>query len=172
MVCSLYMADDFMLGCWTSQDVGLVRSLALMNCPSYLTGVACISSHPIQGQRCGVVERESVCSYYRKRRLKTLRVTFLHYTKSLFLAVNIKRFTSRVVRLFENMWQEQNRLQITWDPGQLGSENQKVSVQLARFSMRTSDVVFDSMFTLVAEQANTGEGQFIVPKGKGQGWDI
>jgi len=67
------------------------------------------------------------------------------------------------------MWQEQNPLQITWNPDHLGIENQKVFVQLARFSKRTSDVVFDSMFTLVAEQANTGQCQFIVPKGEGQG---
>ena len=87
----------------------------------------------------------------------------------MFLAVNINRVKSRVVRQLANMWQEQNPLQITWDPGHLGIENQKVSVQLARFSMRTSDVVFESMFTLVAEQANTGQCQFTVPKGKGQG---
>ena len=67
------------------------------------------------------------------------------------------------------MWQEQNPLRIKWNPGQLGSENQKVAVQLARFSMRNSDVAFDSMLTLVAEQANTGEANFSVPKGKGQG---
>ena len=67
------------------------------------------------------------------------------------------------------MWLEQRQLRVTWDPGHLGSENQKVAVQLARFSMRTSGVVFDSMFTLVGEQANTGQCQFIVPKGKGQG---
>jgi len=74
-----------------------------------------------------------------------------------------------VVRLLANTWQEQKPLRITWDQSQLGSENQKVSVQLARFSMRNSNVVFDSMFTLVAEQANTGQCQFIVPKGVGQG---
>lgn len=91
------------------------------------------------------------------------------YRQKLFLAVNIKRFTPSVVRLLANTWQEQKPLRITWDQGQLGSENQKVSVQLARFSMRNSNVVFDSVFTLVAEQANTGQCQFIVPKGEGQG---
>ena len=44
-----------------------------------------------------------------------------------------------------------------------------MAVHLARFSMRTSGVAFDSIFTLVAEQANTGQCQFIVPKGEGQG---
>ena len=107
--------------------------------------------------------RESVCWKL------NLRVSFLDYTKSSFLAVNINRFARRVVRLLGNKWKEQNPLRITWDPDHLGSESQKVSVQLARFSMRNSDVVFDSMFTLVAEQANTGQCQFIVPKGKGQG---
>ena len=91
------------------------------------------------------------------------------YRQKLFLAVNIKRFTPRVARQLANTWREQKPLRITWDQGHLGSENQKVSVQLARFSMTNSDVVFDSMFTLVAEQANTGQCQFIVPKGKGQG---
>ena len=71
--------------------------------------------------------------------------------------------------MMANTWLEQRQLQVTWDPGHLGSDNQTVAVQLARFSMRVSDVVFDSMFTLVAEQANTGQCQFIVPKGKGQG---
>ena len=95
--------------------------------------------------------RESACSYYRKKRLETLRVSFLDYTKSSFLAVNINRFTRRIVRLLGNKWKEQNPLRITWDPDHLGSESQKVSVQLARFSLRNNDVVFDSMFTLVAE---------------------
>ena len=83
--------------------------------------------------------------------------------------MNIERVTPRVVRLLANRWLEQRQLQVKWDPGHLGSENQKVAVQLARFSMRASEVVLDSMFTLVAEQANTGEAQFIVPKGRGQG---
>ena len=99
-----------------------------------------------------------------------LTITVVDCTdRSLFLAVNIKRFTPRVDRLLANTWQEQNPLRITWDPGHLGSENQKVSVQLARFATRNSVVVFDSMFTLVAEQANTGQCQFTVPKGEGQG---
>ena len=108
-------------------------------------------------------------SYHRESRPKTIRVIFLVYTKSLFFAVNIKRFTPRVARLLGNKWREQNPLQITWDPGQLGSESQTVAVHLARFSMRNGTVVFDSMFTLVTEQANTGEANFTVPKGEGQG---
>ena len=83
--------------------------------------------------------------------------------------MNINRFTPRVVRLLGNNWLEQRQVQVIWDPGHLGSENQTVNIHLARFSMTTSTVVFDSMFTLVAEQANTGEANFIVPKGEGQG---
>ena len=83
--------------------------------------------------------------------------------------MNINRFTPRVIRLLGNRWLEQRQLHVTWDPGHLGSENQTVAVHLARFSMRTSTAVFDSMFTLVTEQANTGEAKFIVPKGEGQG---
>lgn len=66
-------------------------------------------------------------------------------------------------------WFEERQLQVTWDPGHLGSENQTVAVELARFTMKKSQVVFDSMLSLIAGQANTGECQFIVPKGKGQG---
>ena len=96
-------------------------------------------------------------------------LTFIDCNNSLFLAVNINRFTPRVVRLLGNRWLEQRQLRVTWDPDHLGSENQTVAVHLARFSMRKSDVVFNSMFTLVTEQANTGEAEFIVPKGEGQG---
>ncbi len=88
---------------------------------------------------------------------------------TLSLVVNINRNRPRVNRLMANMWFEDRQLQITWDPGHLGSENQTVAVELARFSMKNDHVVFNSMFTLVAEQDNTGECQFIVPKGKGQG---
>ena len=94
---------------------------------------------------------------------------FLDYKNSIFLAVNINRFTPRVGRQLGNSWIEQRQLLVTWDPNHLGSENQTVAVHLARFSMRSNSVVFDSMFTLVAEQPNTGEANFIVPKGEGQG---
>ena len=83
--------------------------------------------------------------------------------------MNINRFTPRVVRLLGNSWSEQRQLQVTWDQDHLGSESQKVAVHLARFSMRNSTVGFDSMFTLVTEQANTGEANFTVPQGEGQG---
>ena len=96
-------------------------------------------------------------------------LTFIDFNNSLFLAVNINRFTPRVVRLLGNSWLEERQLQVIWDPGHLGSENQTAAVHLARFSMRNSTVVFDSMFTLVTEQPNTGEANFIVPKGEGQG---
>ena len=96
-------------------------------------------------------------------------LTLLDYKNSIFLAVNINRFTPRVVRLLGYSWLEERQLQVTWDPGHLGSQNQTVAVHLARFSIRNSTVVFDSMFTLVVEQANTGEAKFTVPKGKGQG---
>ncbi|XP_078360273.1 sushi domain-containing protein 2-like isoform X2 [Oculina patagonica] len=86
--------------------------------------------------------------------------------------VKINRNRPRVNRLTANMWFEDRQLQVTWDPGHLGRENQTVAVELARFSMKNDHVVFDSMFTLVAEQTNTGECQFIVPKGKGQGANV
>ena len=86
-----------------------------------------------------------------------------------FFVVNINRVRPRVVRLRTATWIEQSPVEVTWDPGYLGGENQTVSIQLARFSMDNGHVYFHSMFTLVAEQQNTGEGQIIVPKGQGQG---
>ena len=67
------------------------------------------------------------------------------------------------------MWFEQRQVRITWDPGYIGGENHTVAIQLARFSMKDGHVVLHSFFTLVAKQGNTGDGQFVVPKGVGQG---
>ena len=68
------------------------------------------------------------------------------------------------------MWFEQSQVRITWDPAYLGGENQKVTVQLARFSMKgNGQVVFHSTFNLVAGQENDGTSQFVVLKGEGQG---
>ena len=88
---------------------------------------------------------------------------------TLSLAENINRHRPRVNRLMADTWLEDRQLKITWDPGLLGNENQTVAVELARFSMKNSQVGFDSMFTLMEEQANTGECLFVVPKGEGQG---
>lgn len=60
-------------------------------------------------------------------------------------------------------------VRVTWDPGHLGSENQTVAIELVRFSMKHDRVYLHSMFSLVAEQQNTGEAGVSVPKGQGQG---
>ena len=86
-----------------------------------------------------------------------------------FFVVNINRVSPRVVRLNTTTWIELSSVKVTWHPGHLGSENQTVTIQLARFSMNDGHVYFHSMFPLIAEQNNTGEGQFTVPKGQGQG---
>ncbi|XP_022783564.1 sushi domain-containing protein 2-like [Stylophora pistillata] len=84
--------------------------------------------------------------------------------------VNIVKFKPRVVRHMAAMWFEQSQVRITWDPAYLGGENQKVTVQLARFSMKgNGQVVFHSTFNLVAGQENDGTSQFVVLKGEGQG---
>ncbi|XP_022783567.1 sushi domain-containing protein 2-like isoform X2 [Stylophora pistillata] len=84
--------------------------------------------------------------------------------------VNIVKFKPRVVRHMAKKWIEQSQVRITWDPAYLGDENQKVTVQLARFSTKgDGQVVFHSTFTVVAGQENTGTSMFIVPKGEGQG---
>lgn len=67
------------------------------------------------------------------------------------------------------MWTEDVPLSVMWNPGRLGSENQTVAIELVRFSMKRGRVYFHSMFSLIAEQQNTGEGGVSVPKGQGQG---
>ncbi|XP_078360269.1 sushi domain-containing protein 2-like isoform X2 [Oculina patagonica] len=87
-----------------------------------------------------------------------------------FTTVNINRVRPRVFRLAPATWIEKFPVKIKWDPGYLGSEKQTVTIQLARFStMNDGHVYFHSMFPLIAEQLNTGEGQLAVPKGQGQG---
>ena len=67
-------------------------------------------------------------------------------------------------------WSEQSQVRITWDPAYLGGENQRVTVQLVRFSMKSDrQVAFHSTFNVVAGQENDGTSQFVVPKGVGQG---
>lgn len=87
-----------------------------------------------------------------------------------FVAVNINRFTPRVTRLAKNNWIELRPVKITWDPVHLGLKNQTVDIELARFSM-TDDghVFFRSMYTVISGHLNTGQAQFNVPRGKGQG---
>lgn len=60
-------------------------------------------------------------------------------------------------------------VRVTWNPDHLGSENQTVAIELVRFSMKRGRVHFHSMYSLIAEQQNTGEAGVSVPKGQGQG---
>ena len=86
------------------------------------------------------------------------------------MPVNIVKLKPAVVRHMEKKWSEQSQVRITWDPAYLGGENQRVTVQLARFSMKSDrQVVFHSTFNVVAGQENDGTSQFFVPKGVGQG---
>ena len=89
--------------------------------------------------------------------------------KSTFHAVNLNRATPAVVRLNPEKWSEDVPVSIAWDPSHLGDETFTVAVLLARFSMRDDNVYFHSMLSLQEEQRNTGESQFIVPKGEGRG---
>ena len=87
MVCSLYVTDDYVrvmefAGCLFGVFLG---SYDLSTFPDR-NRLHKLNWHPIQGKRNGAVVRESKFSYYGyNRRLKTIRVTFLVYTKSLFL---------------------------------------------------------------------------------------
>lgn len=84
--------------------------------------------------------------------------------------MSIIRDEPRVSRVASELWEEQKPVNITWDPVYLGKQNQTVDVQLLRFSMKDDDhVSFHSMFTLITEQLNTGEANFVVPKNEGQG---
>lgn len=83
--------------------------------------------------------------------------------------VNIKRVPPRVDRLVPSSWSENVPVKINWDPGHLGVDTLLVAVLLARFSIKDDDVYFHSMFSLKEEQKNTGESQFTVSEGEGQG---
>jgi len=67
-------------------------------------------------------------------------------------------------------WIEERPVRITWDPVHLGDKNQTVAIELARFSMADGGhVFFHSMYTVKTDQLNTGQAQFSVPRGNGQG---
>ncbi|CAH3144389.1 unnamed protein product [Pocillopora meandrina] len=89
--------------------------------------------------------------------------------RGILTVVNIKRVPPRVDRLVPSSWSENVPVKINWDPGHLGVDTLSVAVLLARFSMKDDDVYFHSMFSLKEEQKNTGESQFTVPEGEGQG---
>lgn len=83
--------------------------------------------------------------------------------------MSLNRATPPVVRLIPERWSENVPVSITWDSSLLGDDTLTVAVFLARLSIKDEDVYFHSKFTLKEEQKNTGESQFIVPEGEGQG---
>lgn len=61
-------------------------------------------------------------------------------------------------------------MDISWDSGSIGGLDDQVSIDLARYKMGGDDVpVLDSFHTAVESQANTGQSQFVITQGKGDG---
>lgn len=58
---------------------------------------------------------------------------------------------------------------ITWHYGLLGTSATRVTVEMARYMMRNGRVTFHSFYTLVANQENSGQSQFVVRNGEGEG---
>lgn len=61
-------------------------------------------------------------------------------------------------------------MDISWDSGSIGGLDDQVSIDLARYKMGGDGVpVLDSFHTAVESQANTGQSQFVITQGKGDG---
>jgi len=59
---------------------------------------------------------------------------------------------------------------ISWEPGTIGSPDDEVSVDLARYIMDEDDTpVLESFHTAVDSQLNNGHSQFVVETGQGDG---
>lgn len=59
---------------------------------------------------------------------------------------------------------------ITWEKGLLGSESEKVTVEMARYEMERDQLQFHSFYPLVASQFNNGKSQFRVQNSEGVGY--
>ena len=111
---------------------------------------------------------EATCPYQTPHLIQVNVYSF--FIDSCFSPVNIAKFKPAVVRYKVKRWYEKSHICITWDPAYLGGDNQRVTVQLARFSMKSDrQVAFHSTFNVVAGQQNDGNSQFVVPNGVDQG---
>ncbi|XP_020611647.1 protein mesh-like isoform X3 [Orbicella faveolata] len=87
-----------------------------------------------------------------------------------YTSVPINRYTPGVQRTDGDSWEEDSSVDISWSPESIGSLDDEVSIDLARYKMDEDDVpVLDSFHTTVDSQLNNGHSQFVVTTGQGDG---
>ena len=80
------------------------------------------------------------------------------------------RYTPGVQRQNGEEWEEGSLVHINWDSESIGSSSEQVTIDLARYKMGNDEVPeLESFHTVVNSQLNTGQGQFVVTKGQGDG---
>ena len=80
------------------------------------------------------------------------------------------RYTPDVQRQNADEWEEGSLVHINWDSESIGSSSEQVTIDLARYKMGHDEVPeLESFHTVVNSQLNTGQGQFVVTKGQGDG---
>lgn len=80
------------------------------------------------------------------------------------------RYTPDVQRQNADEWEEGSLVDIIWDSESIGDTSEQVSIDLARYKMGHDEVPeLESFHTVVNAQLNTGQGQFVVTKGQGDG---
>jgi len=100
--------------------------------------------------------------------VKDLQVSHLSSFPS--VSVPINRKIPIVQREDGDLWQEDSLVDIRWDSGTIGGNDDQVSIDLARYKMGKDSVPeLDSFHTVVDSQLNTGHSQFIVTQGEGDG---
>ena len=86
------------------------------------------------------------------------------------VSVPINRKTTFVQREDGDLWQEDSSVDISWDSGSIGGNDDQVSIDLARYKMGGDGVPeLDSFHTVVDSQLNNGHSQFVVTQGEGDG---
>ena len=100
--------------------------------------------------------------------MKDLQVSHLPSFPS--VSVPINRNIPDVQREDGDLWQEDSSVDISWDSGSIGGNDDQVSIGLARYKMGEDSVPeLDSFHTVVDSQLNTGHSQFVVTQGEGDG---
>ncbi|XP_073243989.1 sushi domain-containing protein 2-like [Porites lutea] len=100
--------------------------------------------------------------------------TTLHYDlPPCYLSLDLvpmDRYTPGVQRQYGEEWEEGSPVDINWDAESIGSTSEQVTIDLARYKMGNDEVPeLESFHTVVNSQLNTGQGQFVVTKGQGDG---
>lgn len=86
------------------------------------------------------------------------------------VSVPINQKVLGVQREDGDQWKEDSLVDISWDSGSIGGNDDPVSIDLARYKMGEDSVPeLDSLHTVVDSQLNTGHSQFVVTQGEGDG---